>query len=205
MARVNRADRKPVKGGMEAGRERGSADPDAALMVRARGGCQDSFGLLVERYRASVIRMIARRVRDRAVAEDLAQEAFLRVYVARSRYAPVARFSTWLWRIAWNLASNWLRGRRRGREQCMGEEALFADGRPGLEQHLAAEASRRALRRAVLRLPVRQRRAVLLHQWQAMECRQVAREMGCTEGAVKSLLHRAYGQLRQELEGQGRG
>src|SRR6202790_3443492 len=77
-----------------------SLERDAALMLRVREGDQTSFGLLLERHRGPVIHFLYRMVQRQAVAEELAQEVFLRVYKSRSTYEPSAKFTTWLFRIA---------------------------------------------------------------------------------------------------------
>ncbi len=87
-------------------------DVDAELMVRLRDGDQASFGLLLERHRAPVIHFLFRMVQNQAVAEELAQEVFLRVYKSRSGYQPAAKFTTWLFRIATHLGLNWIRDGR---------------------------------------------------------------------------------------------
>jgi len=93
-------------------------------MLRVREGDAASFALLLERHRAPVIRFLYRMVQNQAVAEELAQEAFLRVYRARARYEPTARFTTWLFRIATHLALNSLRDRRSGKHhESLDEEA----------------------------------------------------------------------------------
>ncbi len=84
-------------------------DLDAQLMLRVRDGDEHSFTVLLEKHRNPVIHFVYRMVQDRAVAEELSQEVFLRVYKSRETYEPTARFTTWLFRIATHLALNWLR------------------------------------------------------------------------------------------------
>src|ERR1700677_2297748 len=88
-------------------------DPDAVLMVKVCGGHEPSFETLIERHRGTVVNHLYRLVRDRAVAEELAQYVFLRVYRFRNRYQPEAKFTTWLFRITTNVALNWRRDTRR--------------------------------------------------------------------------------------------
>src|ERR1700692_2697705 len=96
----------------------GSLDRDAELMLRVRDGDQASFGMLLERHRSPVMHFVYRMVQNQAVAEELAQETFLRVYKARSSYEPAAKFTTWLFRIASRLALNWIRdGRPESRQE----------------------------------------------------------------------------------------
>lgn len=181
-------------------------DYDAELMLRVKQGDGTSFGVLLEKHRASVIHFVYRLVQEPAVAEELAQEVFLRVYRSRSSYEPTAKFKTWLFRIATHLALNWLRDERHER----GQERLddvstdlpvrqVSDRRPSVEQRLVYEVKLEEVRRAVAALPEKQRAAVLMHKYEDMEYTQIAKVLGCSESAVKSLLFRAYETLRARL------
>src|ERR1700739_1682157 len=97
-------------------------DYDAELMLRVKDGDSACFGLLLEKHRNSVIHFLYRLVQEQAVAEELAQEVFLRVYRSRLSYEPTAKFTTWLFRIATHLALNWLRDEKHDR----GQERLAA-------------------------------------------------------------------------------
>ncbi|MCC6859977.1 MAG: RNA polymerase sigma factor [Bryobacterales bacterium] len=183
-----------------------AARDDSELMLRVKAGDKASFDLLLDRYRAPVVGFLYRMVQNQAVAEDLAQEVFLRVYRARAGYEPVARFTTWLFRIATRVALTWLRDGRReqGQESVDDEHAgaavrEIADGRPSVEQTLVCEARLEEVRRAILALPGKQRAAVLMHKYEEMEYSQIARVLECSESAVKSLLFRAYENLRARL------
>src|SRR5579885_2118859 len=92
-------------------------DYDAELMLRVKEGDGASFGLLLEKHRSAVIHFLYRMVQNHAVAEELAQEVFLRVYRSRSTYEPTAKFTTWLFRIATHLALNWIRDGRNEKSQ----------------------------------------------------------------------------------------
>jgi RNA polymerase sigma-70 factor (ECF subfamily) len=181
-------------------------DYDAELMLRVKEGDGASFGVLLAKHRASVIHFVYRLVQEQAVAEELAQEVFLRVYRSRSSYEPTAKFKTWLFRIASRLALNWLRDEKHER----GQERLddgspdlplrqVSDRRPSVEQELVYAVKRREIRRAVAALPEKQRAAVLLHKYEEMPYAQIARVLECSESAVKSLLYRAYETLRARL------
>ena len=147
-------------------------------------------------------------VPDRALAEDLGPEVFLRVYQARERYQPEARFTTWLYRIATNLALNAIRDRRaEAVESADAEEPRMGspldrvpDSRPTAEQQLAESDRQRLIREAIEALPVNQRAAVILHKYHEVDYRQIAKMLKVSEGAVKSLLFRAYESLRLRLE-----
>ena len=179
---------------------------DAELMLRVRDGDEASFGLLLEKHRRPVIHFLYRMVQNQAVSEELAQEVFLRVYKARATYAPTAKFTTWLFRIASHLAINWLRDRRNEKSQSSLSE-LSADGLTlqvadrvmTKEQELLFEARIREVREAIQSLPAKQRAAVLMHKYREMGYAQIAKTLNCSESAVKSLLFRAYESLRARL------
>ena len=152
-----------------------------------------------------------RLVQEPAVAEELAQEVFLRVYRSRSSYKPTAKLTTWLFRIATHLGLNWLRDKRheRGQERLDDSSQDFAarqisDRQPSVEQQLVYAAKMEEVRRAVAALPGKQRAAVLMHKYEEMEYAQIAKVLGCSESAVKSLLFRAYETLRARLAHLGR-
>jgi len=181
-------------------------DYDAELMLRVKEGDGASFGVLLEKHRTSVIHFIYRLVAEQAVAEELAQEVFLRVYRSRSSYEATAKFRTWLFRIATHMALNWLRDQKHERGQEHLDEGTadlparqISDRRPSVEQKLVREAELREVRQAVAALPAKQRAAVLMHKYEEMEYTQIAKVLGCSDSAVKSLLFRAYETLRARL------
>lgn len=183
-----------------------SLDYDAQLMTRVKEGDGASFGLLLEKHRSPVIHFLYRMVQNRAVAEELAQEVFLRVYRSRSTYEPTAKFTTWLFRIATHLALNALRdGKNQRWEAPLDEESQdmparqLSDARPTVEQAMVDQARLNEIRQAVAALPEKQRAAVLMHKYQEMEYTQIAKALNCSESAVKSLLFRAYESLRARL------
>lgn len=187
-------------------------DSDLDLMLRVRQGDAGSFDELLRRYRTPLVKYFCRLVRDQALAEDLAQEAFLRVYKARHRYRPDARFTTWLYRIATNLALNAIRdvkGRPRQDANNSGEDGEntfeFVDPRATAEQELIETDRGRLIREAIEALPENQRAAVILHKYQDVDYRQIAKVLKVSESAVKSLLFRAYETLRMRLEPLVRG
>jgi RNA polymerase sigma-70 factor, ECF subfamily len=176
-------------------------DLDAALMLRVRDGDEASFKTLLERHRRPLIHYLTRLVQNQAIAEELAQESFLRVFRSRASYEPSAKFSTWLFRIGTNLAFNWLRDQKGSRRDGQAQDAAssVSNGQPSVESVLVREVKLKEIREAVARLPGKQRAAVLLHKYDEMEYSQIARELGCSESAVKSLLFRAYESLRARL------
>ena len=182
-------------------------DGDAQLMLRVREGDEDSFGVLLEKYRSPVIRFVYRMVQDQAISEELGQEVFLRVYRSRATYEPTAKFTTWLFRIATHLALNWLRdgrserGHQRLDDEGDGEMPVreVADRRPSVEQRMVYETRLQEIRDAIGLLPEKQRAAVLMHKYEEMEYAQIAQVLECSESAVKSLVFRAYETLRARL------
>ena len=183
------------------------ARSDVQLMMGVKEGDDESFELLLRKYRIPLVNFLHRMVRDPATAEDLAQEVFLRVYRARKKYEASAKFTTWLFRIATNLALNSIRdGRYRQLEVSLDAPAV-EDGAPldvparevRVDIRLIEQDRAELIRQAVLRLPEKQRAAVLLHKYQEMDYGEIAHVLECSESALKSLLFRAYEILRVDL------
>jgi RNA polymerase sigma-70 factor (ECF subfamily) len=180
-------------------------------MLDVKAGDERSFELLLRKYRTPVINFLYRMVRDSAIAEDLAQEVFLRVYRARQEYAPSAKFTTWMFRIAANLALNALRDNRYRQLEISLDQPVetneseqpaleVADRTPSAEQQLVARTRTEMIRNAIIVLPEKQRAAVLLHKYQELDYGEIAKILGCSESALKSLLFRAYETLRVQLQ-----
>jgi RNA polymerase sigma-70 factor (ECF subfamily) len=179
---------------------------DAELMLRVRDGDSLSFALLLEKHRGPVIHFLYRMVQNQAIAEELAQEVFLRVYRSRTTYEPTAKFTTWLFRIVTHLALNWIRDVRNERlQESLDQEVSDGPGRqvatrePSIEQQLLRQAWLGEVRQAIEALPAKQRAAVLMHKYEEMEYSQIAGVLNCSESAIKSLLFRAYEALRARL------
>jgi RNA polymerase sigma-70 factor (ECF subfamily) len=181
-------------------------DMDAELMLRVKDGDGASFGILLDKHRSPVVHFLFRMVQNQAVAEELAQEVFLRVYRSRSTYEPTAKFTTWLFRIATHLALNALRdGKNERLQERLDDDTgdmpvrQVSDRKPSVEQSMVHQAKMAEVRRAIAGLPEKQRAAVLMHKYEEMEYSQIAKVLGCSESAVKSLLFRAYETLRARL------
>ena len=189
-----------------------TADPDVRLMLQVRDGNAAAFEELVLRYQARLITVLDNLVHNRHRAEELAQEVFLRVFRARASYRPDARFATWLFTIAHNVASNALRSASRQHEvniafdqsgemtaKPMDSIAVAPSGLMPARQLEKGELAD-IVRQAVDSLGERQRMAVLLSKFEHMSYQDIAQTMGLSIQAVKSLLSRARENLREILE-----
>jgi RNA polymerase sigma-70 factor, ECF subfamily len=180
---------------------------DVQLMLDVKAGDDGSFNVLLRKYRTPLVNFLYRMVRDTATAEDLAQEVFLRVYRARKEYSPSAKFTTWLFRIATNLALNSIRDNRRRTLEVSIDAPVEEDEAPRelparemrIDEHMVERDRAATIRRAVAALPEKQRVAVLLHKYEEMDYSEIAKILNCSESALKSLLFRAYETLRVQL------
>ena len=187
------------------------ADPDVRLMLQVRDDDAQAFEELMLRYQNRVVSLLGHMVGQRDLAEDLAQDVFLRVYRARKRYVPGAKFSTWLFTIAGNVASNALRTMARRKEvnyaprpgdtgaHALEGAALAASGLMPTRQLDKAEL-REAVQQAIGVLNERQRMAVLLARFEHFSYAEIAEVMDMSPQAIKSLLSRARSNLRDALE-----
>jgi RNA polymerase sigma-70 factor, ECF subfamily len=183
---------------------------DAEVMLRVKAGDESAFEYLVQKYRRSMVGFMYRMSHNAAAAEDLAQEVFLRVYRSRSGYEASAKFTTWLYRIATNLAVNHARDTRNERPEKMasldepdqetGSTMDVADSSPTAEETILRRERMSAIRAKVQALPERQRVAVLMHKYQQMDYKQISEVLKLSESATKSLLFRAYETLREQLK-----
>jgi RNA polymerase sigma-70 factor, ECF subfamily len=190
--------------------EEGAAETDAEIMLRLKAGDVASFDFLIHKYRKPIVHFMFRMVHNQAVAEELAQEVFLRVYRSRETYRAEARFSTWLYRIATNLGVNYARDTKQERtastvyldEPDTGTGIMHdvADSTPGAEARMLRRERMQAIREHVMALPERQRMAVLMHKYEEMDYRQIGDVLKLSESATKSLLFRAYQTLREKLK-----
>ena len=183
---------------------------DAEIMVRFGEGDDAGFSILIEKYRKQIVHFMFRMTRNQAVAEELAQEVFLRVYRSRQTYRAEAKFSTWLYRIATNLGVNHARDTKYERsaqnvyldqpDAETGTTPDVADSTPTVEQDLVRDERMNAIRKHVMALPERQRTAVLMHKYQEMDYKEIGKVLKLSESATKSLLFRAYQTLRENLK-----
>lgn len=174
-------------------------EPEIEWMARIRDGDMEAFRLLVEAHQSRVINTISKLLGSDAEAEDLAQQVFIRVWRSAARYQPTAKFTTWLFRITRNLVFNELRRRKHFADQ--GEDppepAERAECEP--DRVLLEDELQQAIQTAIQELPEAQRMAIVLRRYEEMPYEEIARVMGTTVPAVKSILFRARAELRERL------
>jgi RNA polymerase sigma-70 factor (ECF subfamily) len=196
--------------GLLAAADGSAIETDAEVMLRVKAGDDSAFEYLVQKYRRPMVNFMYRMAHNAAAAEDLAQEVFLRVYRSRASYEASAKFTTWLYRIATNLAVNHARDTRHERPENMasldepdqetGTTMDVPDATPSAEQNILQRERLAAIRQRVQALPERQRMAVVMHKYQQMDYKQIADVLKLSESATKSLLFRAYETLRGQLK-----
>ena len=183
---------------------------DSAVMLELSGGNMAGFDYLLKKYRKPIVSFMYRMTHNQAVAEELAQEVFLRVYRSRETYRAEARFSTWLYRIATNLGVNHARDTRYERtastvfldepDSETGTTPDVPDPVPSAEAGLLRQERMEAIREFVMSLPERQRIAVIMHKYEGMDYHHIGEVLKLSESATKSLLFRAYQTLREKLK-----
>jgi RNA polymerase sigma-70 factor, ECF subfamily len=189
-----------------------SSESDVALMARVRDGDSDAFRELIERHQRAVINTIHRAIGDAWEAEDLAQRVFLQVYRSAKRYQPTAKFTTWLFTITRNTILN--EHRRRKRHAAESLDALESPANtdsvgwqapdfttPDPAQEVAERELQTKIMETVQQLPEAQRTAVILCRYEGLSYEEIARVLGCSVSATKSLLHRARLTLKEKLRG----
>ena len=197
--------------GVAPGTDDWRAMSDAEIMLRVAQGDDSGFDFLIEKYRKPIVSFMYRMVHNQAVAEELAQEVFLRVYRSRQTYRAEAKFSTWIYRIATNLGVNHARDTKHERmaqnvyldqpDPETGTTPDVADLHASAEEDLVRDERMQAIRKHVMALPERQRTAVLMHKYQGLDYKEIGAVLHLSESATKSLLFRAYQTLREKLKG----
>lgn len=183
-------------------------DPDVFSMFRLREGEDLALNEIMDRWQRRLTSYLLRLTGSEAVAVDLAQETFVRVYQNRARYRPTGAFSTWLFAIASNLARHHIRWRMRHpsisidapseERPPMAETLSASDPDPSARLENNERAS--AVREAISRLPPHLREALILFEYQDMSYDQIAKIQGCSTKAVETRLYRARGILREKLD-----
>ena len=184
-------------------------DEDIRLMLDFQNGREEAFRLLVERNQAKVFAMIYRLIGDHAQVEDLTQEVFLRVFRTAKRYKPMAKFSTWIYRIAANVALNAIRAQKKVRltslelpesdDGARGQRDVPDVRAVGPAHRLDAQELNAKLTEAIESLPDNQRVAITLNKFEHLSYQEIAEVLDCSAMAVKSLLSRARCNLRDVL------
>jgi RNA polymerase sigma-70 factor, ECF subfamily len=202
--------RPPAPAAMASSGVAADAASDVEAMLRVKTGDESAFAYLVQKYRRPMVGFMYRMCHNPSTAEELAQEVFLRVYRSRTSYEPSAKFTTWLYRIATNLAVNHARDTRHERpentlrldepDQETGNTPDLAEDSLNAEEQILKRERLAAIRGVVNALPERQRMAVIMHKYQQMDYRQIAGVLKLSESATKSLLFRAYEALREQLK-----
>ena len=185
-------------------------DPDAALMLRVKRGDLRAFEELAEKYKQPIVNMMYRMLRDLDEAEDLAQNVFIRVYQSAGRYEVSAKFSTWIFTIARRLCLNEIR--RRGRHPAESLESSQSDHEEQAprqfedvktfsppEAFLHGELAQK-IEEALALLPEKQRLAIVLCRQDELSYEEIARVLGCSVPATKSLIHRGRETLKEKLK-----
>jgi RNA polymerase sigma-70 factor, ECF subfamily len=183
---------------------------DAEIMLRVGADDDAAYEYLVHKFHRAMIAFMYRMCHNQALAEEMAQEVFLRVYRSRKTYAAEAKFTTWLYRIATNLGVNYARDNKVERsgkivsldepDEETGTTLDVADQSLNAEQQLLRQERLAAIKKHVMALPEKQRAAVLMHKYQGMDYREIAAVLKLSESATKSLLFRAYEALRERLK-----
>jgi RNA polymerase sigma-70 factor (ECF subfamily) len=175
-------------------------------MLGVKAGDDTCMEILFQQHRAPLVRYLRRMVQNNAIAEELAQEVFLRVYRSRKHYVPTAKFTSWLFHIATRLALNWLRDHRHDNHQESIDEPAYDGFRkqypvlePTADQWMIRQAALEQVKQAIAELPDRQRAAVLMHKYEEMDYVQIASALRISLQATRSLLFRAYSNLRRRL------
>jgi len=181
---------------------------DVELMLKVKRGDREAFGLLVRRYRKPLINFIYRFTTNPGESEDLAHEVFIKAFQSAPKYEPKAAFSTWLYRIATNVALNYLRDHKPRLSRSLDSDLEGEEGAPRLEirdtralvdDQLMERERVLEIRQALASLPENQRLAVVLTKYQELSLKDAGEILNCSETAVKSLIFRAYTTLRETL------
>jgi RNA polymerase sigma-70 factor (ECF subfamily) len=183
-------------------------DEDATLMLAFQRGNTGAFEQLLDKYKIPIVNFIYKFVNNAAEAEDLAQDVFLRIYRARATYEPRARFAAWIYRIAANVALKAVKKARHSpfvffrrpneRSEPDPVESL-PDSAPNAEFRMVSAETGRLVRRAIQALPAKEKMALVLRRHEGLSYREIAEVMNCTEGAVKTYIHRGKLRVRDHI------
>jgi RNA polymerase sigma-70 factor (ECF subfamily) len=175
-------------------------------MVAFQQGEETAFEQILDKYHKAIVNFIYKIVNNRAEAEELAQDVFLRIYRARHRYEPRARFSAWIYRIATNVALKAAGRKRRSpvefssntRYEISRKEEVRAR-EPDAEQKLVESEMGKVVRQIIRGLPTNEKIAIILRRYEGLSYKEIADVMNCTEPAVKTYIHRGKLRLRDRI------
>jgi len=174
---------------------------EKAIISEILSGEQEQFRFLVERYHRGLVVHLYNLINDQHTAEDVAQEAFIRAYNKLSQYNEAYAFSTWLYKIADNIAYRHLKQTKKTNDFAAIEE-LVPDDKPSLEQATDRIFTQEAVRSSIDTLPVIYRQVIALYYWDNFNYEEIAVIMERPVGTIRTWLHRAKEDLRKELYGQ---
>jgi len=169
---------------------------DDELMARVAEGDMDAFEELVRRHQRAALNVAYRFVNDGNMAEDIAQEAFLRILAGAARYRPSGGFRTFLYNIVWHLCIDLYR-----KKSALPLEPRIESRTAGPGETALRNERSNLVRAAIGKLPPRQRMALVLKHYEGLSYQEIARSLGCSPRAVDSLLVRAKAKLKDTLEG----
>ena len=185
-------------------------DPDAALMLRVKNGDLEAFEELVQKYKHPIVNVIYRMLHDLEEAEDLAQNVFVRVFQSAERYEVSAKFSTWVFTIARNLCLNEIRRRGRHPAQSLESSQSENEDQPARQytdtkvfsppQAFLQRELEQKVQQALGELPEKQRLAIAFCQEDELSYEEIAKVLGCSLPATKSLIHRGRETLKAKLK-----
>jgi RNA polymerase sigma-70 factor (ECF subfamily) len=191
---------------------------DDELMINCSRGNPKAFAILMRRYEARLAKYISGFVKDGDLAQDLTQETFLRAYRSRNNYTAKASFAAWIYRIATNLCYDEFRKRRVSPSVSLNTSFTFQINEKGDEEtcslyelipdesisppdiEIEREEQRKRLRSAIESLSGKHRTVILMHVYKGMEYAEIAEQLGCSVGTIKSRMHYAIRSLRQMLQ-----
>jgi RNA polymerase sigma-70 factor, ECF subfamily len=183
--------------------------PDEELMRLVQQEKLDAFEVLARRYEKKFVNFLYRFVSNRSVAEDICQQALLKIYRNRKKYRNTGKCSTWMYTITANLARDWLRKNKRftfvSLDMQVSENTEIIDfcesPEPSSSKRLEDKETASVVQRAVDNLPKHQKLAILLSHYDNLDYHDIAKVMGCSKGTVKSRIFRAKSRLKEMLTG----
>lgn len=175
-------------------------DDDIKFMMDFKNGDVTSFEKLVDKYKKPVLNTIYRLINQKEDAEDLTQEVFLKIYQSAEKYTPQAKFTTWLYKIVYNTSFSYLKKRKNFKPLSLEVESTIPDKALSIEEQVIQAETAEGIKKAVDSLPVQQRMAIILKQYDDLSYEEIAEIMKTSVSSVKSLLFRARENLKDRLK-----